>query len=183
MYKEYLFKELVLEKCVRCLNECHNQRKTVFFLIFWAVIYSHMREFFCGLPCQSIVNHKCTDFCKFVTHKILWVTNIWGSKSPYLWLIKRNVIYRIYLQISIGYFWNCFRTQKNCLKIQFFFSLVFAFFFQGCPIMLIPGYGYSWVNLIINLHQLFNISDVNTHFDMFLKNLEMYGCHIFLCMC
>ena len=33
------------------------------------------------------------------------------------------------------------------------------------------------------LHRLFNISTKNTHFDMFLKNEGMYGCHIFLGMC
>ena len=33
------------------------------------------------------------------------------------------------------------------------------------------------------LHRLFNISTINTHFDMFLKNEGMYGCHIFLGMC
>ena len=36
---------------------------------------------------------------------------------------------------------------------------------------------------VMNLHWLFNMSCINTHFDMFFKNEGMYGCHIFLGMC
>ena len=36
---------------------------------------------------------------------------------------------------------------------------------------------------VTSLHRLFNISCIKTHFDMFFKNLGMYGCHIFLGMC
>ena len=36
---------------------------------------------------------------------------------------------------------------------------------------------------VMNLHWLFNMSYINTHFDMFFTNWGMYGCHIFLDMC
>ena len=36
---------------------------------------------------------------------------------------------------------------------------------------------------VIKLHQLFNTSYINTHFDMFLKNYGLYGGHFFLGMC
>ena len=33
---------------------------------------------------------------------------------------------------------------------------------------------------VMNLHRLFNMFSINTHFDMFFKNKGMYGCHIFV---
>ena len=35
----------------------------------------------------------------------------------------------------------------------------------------------------MNLHWLFNMSYINTNFDMFFKNYSMYGCYIFVGIC
>ena len=36
---------------------------------------------------------------------------------------------------------------------------------------------------VMNLHRLFKMSYINTHFDMFFKNEAMYKCHIFVGIC